>query len=285
MIKKILSNLLIAVGILFGIIFTGFIFSDGLINIILLFLFPFPLFLLGQWLRLGTVKFREGIAKYTLIFIQIAVLIPLLFLLFDYYNKLKSDTYERDGFLWFETSSSTVLDYIMVFLFITLVLILLSKALQGWTFGGKTVSLLMIGVLFASTVLFFITWDDYKGVHASDGIVVSSRTSKEEKNAWSSIDRVELIPFVKKRIANKYGTRQEFAWKYEFFLNDGSTITFEDMYLSEFNLHRSERVKEKIEEERIPLHINEMNSKTKKWYELELEVDHVNRAPFDKLFN
>ena len=285
MLKVIVGFLLIAAGLLYGVIFTEFIFSDGIFNIIILLLFPYPLFMFGQWLRLGTMKFKEKLLKYSLIFIQIAVLIPSIFILFDYYNKMKNNTYTREGFLWFETNSSPVLGYLTVLLIVTLVLLLLMRALHGWAYGGRIVSVLLSFVIVVSVFFLAITWNDYKAIDESEGIMISEWSGKQKKVEWSSVKEVKLIPYVKKQVANKYGVKKEFAWKFQFIKSDGAKINFETTHLSKFNVQRSLQVKEKIKEEKIPFIIADMDDETEKWYGLELEVDHMNRHPFDKLFN
>lgn len=285
MVKIIVGFLLIVIGVLYGVIFTGFIFSEGIFHILMLLVFSYPVFMLGQWLRIGTRRFKERLLKYSLIFIQVAVVIPTIFILFDYYIKMKSNTYTRKGFLWFETNSSSMLGYLTIFLLITLVLLLLMRAVHGWAYGGKKASILLLIVMAVSVLFFTITWNDYKAIDETEGIIISEWSGKEKNIEWSSIKEVKLVPFVKKQVANKYGEKKEFAWKYQFIGKEGEKVDFETTHLSKFNYQKSLQVKEKTAEEKIPLLIVEMDSETEKWYELELELDHIKREPFDELFN
>ncbi|QUW22987.1 hypothetical protein JSQ81_05280 [Sporosarcina sp. Marseille-Q4063] len=61
MIKKLLGILLIAAGTMFGFISIGLVFSDGLFNILFMIIFAYPLYILGQWMRLARRISRSSI--------------------------------------------------------------------------------------------------------------------------------------------------------------------------------------------------------------------------------
>lgn len=92
-------------------------------------------------------------------------------------------------------------------------------------------------------------------------------------------------PICPERVANKYSREPIFAWMFEFKQTNGNRISFKRTDLSTYNLQQSQRVKEQIQKENIPLTVGQMDEATKKWYELELDMDKLNPEPFNEFFN
>ena len=285
MIKKSVAVIIIIVALVFGITFTGLFYSEGIFSLVALFLFAFPMFLLGQWLRIGSREFKKTYIKLTTIFVQVTFLIPSIFLLFNEYSKMKNGIFLREGFLWFQSTSSPSVGMIGTLLLIVLVLSLMPKILFGWSYGGKTLTLTIVATVISSAIFLFVTWNDYKGIHETEGIIVSKWTENENTVSWSRIEKVEIIPFVKKRVSSKYSREPVFAWRFEFQSTTDDKITFEQLDLSEFNLKQSTKVKQHVKQQSIPISVEPMDESTKKWYNVELDIDKLDRTKFDELFS
>ncbi len=285
MVKKSIGIILIAAGLLGGITCTGLLFSEGIFSLFVLLLFAFPLFMVGQWFRFGSVEFKKTYIKFTAIFVQVTLLIPSIFLLFNEYSKMKNGTFSREGFLWFQSTSSPSVGMIGTLLLIVLVLSLMPKILFGWSYGGKALSLTIVATVISSAVFLFVTWNDYKGIHETEGVVVSKWTGSSDTVNWNEIENVEIIPFVKKRISSKYSREPVFAWRFEFQLTSGDKISFEQLDLSEFNLKQSTKVKQHVKQRNIPISVKPMDESAKKWYNVELDIDQLDRTKFDALFS
>ncbi|REB05548.1 hypothetical protein DVB69_14845 [Sporosarcina sp. BI001-red] len=285
MLKKGIGILLIAGGIIFGVTCTGLLFTEGIFYFFLLFLLAFPLFMAGQWLRIGQTLRKQSLVKFTSIFVQVTLLIPSIFLVFNNYAKLKNETFAREGFLWFQPTSSPTIGLIGTLLLIALVLSIMPKILFGWTHGGKQLTGLILSLFVLTAAFLFITWNDYQAIHEEEGIVVSTWWGKQQTVDWSSVESVEITPYVLKRVANKYSKEPVFAWMFEFKQTNGDRISFKRTDLSTYNLEQSQRVKEQIEKENIPLSVGQMDEATTKWYELELQMENLNPDPFNEFFN
>ena len=284
MIKKIIGTICIGAGLLLGITSTGLLFTEGIFSLFVMLIIAFPLFMLGQWLRIGAAEFRKKALKFIAIFVQVAFIVPSIFLLFNEYSKMKSGTFSREGFLWFQSTSSPNIAMVGTILLIVLVLSLMPKILFGWIYGGKALNVLIIATVILSALFLYVTWNDYKGIHETEGIVVSKWSGGGETISWTDIEEVKIIPFVKKRISSKYSQEPVFAWRFEFQTKNGEKVVFEQLDLSEFNLKQSNKVKNQVEKENIPVVMESMDDKTKKWYEIELEVDKLDRTAFDEFF-
>lgn len=239
----------------------------------------------GQWLRIGHTLTKQSLVRFTAIFVQVALLVPSIFLVFNNYSKLKNETFAREGFLWFQPTSSSAIGLIGTLLLIVLVLSIMPKILFGWTHGGKPLTGFILILFVLSAAFLYITWNDYQAIHEKEGIVVSAWWGKQQTVDWASVDSVEITPYVLKRVANKYSKEPVFAWKFEFKQADGNQISFKRTDLSTYNLEQSQRVKEQIQKENIPLSVGQMDEATTKWYELEMDLENLNPEPFNEFFN
>lgn len=282
--KKGIGILLIASGLIFGITCTGLLFTEGIFYLFLFILLAFPLFMVGQWLRIGHSLTKQILVKFTAIFVQVAFLIPSIFLVLNNYSKLKNETFAREGFLWFQPTSSSAIGLIGTLLLIVLVLSIMPKILFGWTHGGKPLTGFILSLFVLTVTFLFITWNDYQAIHEEEGIVVSTWWGKQQAVDWASVDSVEITPYVLKRVANKYSKEPIFAWRFEFKQSNGDQVSFKRTDLSTYNLEQSQRVKEQIQKENIPLSIGQMDEATTKWYELELELENLNPEHFNEFF-
>lgn len=259
-------------------------FSDGLINILLMIIIAYPLYIIGQWLRIGTEDFKVKYLRFTAAYFQFTIMIPTIFIMYDEYLKIKGGTLSRDDYLWFQITSSPDVHGLLTLVFIVFVLSVMPKTLFGWSFGGKKLTLFVIVMFIAFSSLLYVLWNDYRGIHEAEGIVTSRWTGAEEQIKWEDIESVTITPYIKRRVANEYGDELLFAWEFLFVEADGSRTEFEDWDLSEYSLKRSREVRDKIVEENIPLLFVEMDDNTRKYYESDLDIHKLNRAEFDEFF-
>ena len=284
MIKKFLGIILIGAGVIIGFTSTGLVFSDGLINILLMIIIGYPLYIIGQWMRIGTEDFKVKYLRFTAVFFQFLILIPTIFLLYDEYLKIKGGTLSREDYLWFQITSSPNVAGLLTIVFIVFVLSVMPKTLFGWSFGGKKLTLFVIVMFIAFSSFLYVLWNDYRGIHETEGIITSRWTGAEEQIKWEEIDSVTITPYIKRRVANEFGDELLFAWKFLFVEADGSRTEFEDWDLSEYSLNQAQGVRDKIVEENIPLLFVEMDDETRKYYESDLDIHKLNRTEFDAFF-
>ncbi|MCM3758367.1 hypothetical protein M3197_12930 [Sporosarcina aquimarina] len=96
LLKKGIGLLLIASEIIFGIYLYRSPFYG---RVFYLFLLAFPIFMAGQWLRIGHTLTKQSLVRFTAVFVQVALLVPSIFLVFNNYSKLKNEIFARAGFL------------------------------------------------------------------------------------------------------------------------------------------------------------------------------------------
>lgn len=285
LLKKGIGILLIASGIIFGITCTGLIFTEGISYLFLFFLLAYPMFMAGQWLRIGHSFTKLSMLRFTAIFVQAALLVPSIFLAFNKYAELKNETFMREGFLWFQPTSSTTVGLVGTILLIVLVLSIMPKILFGWAHGGKQLTGFILILFFFTSAFMYVTWNDYQAIHEKEGIIVSTWRGKQQTAEWSSLESVKITPYVMKRVANKYASEPVFAWKLDFKQKNGDRISFKRIGLSNYYIQQAQHVKEQIQKERIPLSVEAMDAATTKWYNLELELENLNAKPFNEFFN
>ncbi|QUW22986.1 hypothetical protein JSQ81_05275 [Sporosarcina sp. Marseille-Q4063] len=204
--------------------------------------------------------------------------------MYDEYSKLKGGTLSRVDYLWFELTSSPNVSGLLIAVFIIFVLSLFPKILFGWPHGGKKLTLFVIVMLITFSSMLYVLWNDYRGIHETEGIVTSRWTGAEEQIKWEQIESVTITPYMKKRQKGKYRYDLSFTWNFLFVETNGSRTEFEKMGLSEYHLYEARAVKDKIVKENIPLLVVEMDDKTRKYYETDLDIHKLNRKKFDEFF-
>lgn len=172
--KKGLGIFLIACGIILGITCTGLLFTEGIVYLFIFTLIALPVFMAGQWLRIGHALTKQSLLNFTVVFVQVALLIPSIFLVFEEYAKLKNETFAREGYLWFQPTSSSTVGLIGTLLLIVLVLSIIPKVLFGLTHGGKQLTGFILGMFVLTATFLYITWNDYQAIHETEGIIVST---------------------------------------------------------------------------------------------------------------
>ena len=284
MITRFLGNILVCAGGIFGIIGTGLMFSDGLHYILFMIIMAYPLYILGQWMRIGTRDFKVKYLRFTVAYFQFVILIPSMFILYADYLEIKGETLSRENYLWFQLTSSPDVAGWLTLVFIIFVVSVMPKIIFGWSYGGKKLTLFVVVMFLTFSSSLYVLWNDYRGIHETEGIVTSSWIGAGEQIKWEEIESVTMTPYVKKRSLNQHRFELLFTWEFSFVEADGSRTEFEKWGLSENGLNQSREVRDKIVEENIPLLFVEMDDKTRKYYELDLDIEKLDRAEFDEFF-
>jgi len=275
--RKVVGMIVIIISIIFGMTTVGIAEPDDLFATAIMYLMIglFPFFL-GFYVMNGKYKLKEALPMFR-IYTGVTIFIPLVLQLADYLTNGKNERLSTPSDIYLDILGGSewifYLHYIPAFFaFITF--------LGLYMFGRKNLPnyapYLFIISLILTIGLTFFTKDDYRAIR-EEGLF-SSIQGKDEKVAWTEIEKVYLSGFVSRDGYSKTATAS-FKWEYIFHLKNGGQIVYGPFGYSEYHLTVSHAIKNKIMEERLAMSSDFITEK--EWGYIEVDMDYESGDPND----
>lgn len=275
---------LILMGIFMGIFSMSQLTTDFWLSLFMLSVFSFGLYILGQRLRLPKSDFKKSLAKLIGAFVVGVVLAPGFLFYIENRSDLLEKMYDADRAFFFFRSGSVNHFALIILVYFVLIWLFGYKVFHGWKAGGR----LLNGFLITLTIFFFgyqiVTFDSYSGIHKERGFVSKNWNEDENRIPFESIQEFKIDPFVDYGAVSNPSDETEFNWRLIIVPIDGEEFVYNTQSIAGNWLPKSKALQERAMHENIPFTILPMDDKTLKWYELDLKLAEVNRAPYDEFF-
>ena len=282
--KKIVGFMLIGLSIIIGFSSVLNIFPNGIALLLVLVCVSVPLYLLGHLLRTNRKMMKVKWKLWMSAYLFIIIIIPTLLYTITNYEELKELTFSSEQFILFDSTSANSLKGFSV-VFVISLLVLISIRLFSADIQRKWIVNLLISMTVLIYVCFqYIMWDDYRGIHETEGLVNHKWNGDEYSIPWHEVEEVTVTPYIKYADLNRPDDDTHISWKMTFTAQNGEVIVYRFSSLYEEPLQKGNRVKEIATARHIPFKVSTMSEKERKWYELELELNELQREPFDVFF-
>lgn len=282
--KSKFGILLIGLSIVIGFSSVLTIFPNLIALLFVLVCVSVPLYLLGHLLRTNPKMMKVKWKLWMSAYLFIIIIIPTLFYTMTNYEKLKELTLSSEQFILFDSASENSFSGLS-FVFAILLLVLISIRLFSADIQRKWIVNLLIGMTVLVYVSFqYIMWDDYRGIHETEGLVNHKWNGDEYSIPWHEVEKVTVTPYIKYAKLNRPEDDTYISWKMTFTAKYGEVIVYRFSSLYEDHLQKGIRVKEIATAKQTPFIVSKMSEKERKWYELELELNELQREPFDVFF-
>lgn len=260
------------------------IFPNLIALLLVLVCVSVPLYLIGHLLRTNPKMMKVKWMPLMSAYLFIIIIIPTLFYAMTNYEKLKELTLSNEQFILFDSASENSFSSLS-FVFVILLLVLISIRLFSADIQRKWIVNLLIGMTVLVYVSFqYIMWDDYRGIHETEGLVNHKWNGDEYSIPWHEVEKVTVTPYIKYADLNRPDDDTYISWKMTFSARNGEVVVYRFSSLYEEPLQKGYRVKEIASATHIPFIVSTMSEKERKWYELELELNELQRKPFDVFF-
>jgi len=282
---KTLGYGFIIFGIFMGIYYTSQIYTDFYLSLFLIFLFSFPIYMLGQRLRVTSLEFKKGFIQFIGIFLLSAVITPGFLFYIEKQEEVLSMIYDAEKNFYYFSASTGMQMAIVLGLFIVIVMLKGYKVSHGWRTGSHLPTILIVIL----TILFFgyqyVTFDAYTGFHKELGYVTKEWNEEEKYLSYDEIDSFTVQPYVHYGRLSDPTDETKFYWKFIITPENGESFTLFTSSVSEYEIDSSSvQLKKKAQDENIPFYILPMDEEIRKWYELELKLTKANPKPYSEFF-
>lgn len=275
--KKKFGILIIAFGAVFS------FYEDAKGSPFIILLISFPLYIIGQMMRTNLIKMRRSGLRWIWAYVYGVILIPGLLLSLEGYERLKENAFSNNHFIIFETASNQKMNGFSI-LFILILMLLLAFPFYDTTLKIKAgIAMGAIIVMFIYAGYQYVMWMDYRGVHEVDGLITHPWKGKEEIIPYTDVEQIVIRPFVRPGSISDPSIKAYFGWHVIFVTEDAQEISYR-LTLNKFSLARSNAVKQLAHSKGIPFHILSMNEEQFKEFDLQLELNDLQKEPYYQFF-
>lgn len=242
----------------------------------------FLLFLLGYYLKMGREVFRRKVLRLSAIYAAV-MMIPLLFLQYEYYYDVKESLFRDHQFITFKAGAKHSIGSIGIFVGLAGILFIFIRLFSDIK-RKYIVSALAIACFAAYAAIQVATLTEYEGIHDEKGLVFHSWNGKEEQIGWNELESVTVVPGVHHGRMSDPSDETYFLWELVFHTKSGEQIIYDSYTISNHSLQENQMIKKKVSEQGIAFYVQEMTEETKKWYQFDIELEKVDPKPFHEIF-
>lgn len=284
MMMKVIGYTFIVFGIMFGIYFTSQLFEDFWLSLLLIVIFSYGLYLIGQRLRLTNENFKKSFVKLTGAFIVGVVLAPGFLFYIQNQSDVLEQVYNAEKEFFFFNSGTGSNATIVFFVFFILIMLLGYKVTHGWKTGGHflTVGIVVLFVFFFGYQ--YVTFDSYSGIHKERGYVSKEWNETEKRLSFESIKEFRIEPFVSYGKLSNPADETRFLWHLIIVPVDGKEFIYNTQSVDGSWLAKYEALQQKAAEENIHFSVMPMNSETYKWYQIDLDLSGKDSQAYNEFF-
>jgi hypothetical protein len=281
--RKLVGIVIIAFGLLMG-LFCAFGFHQEIILAnIMLWIISLPLYIIGQIIRTSKSEFKYRGKRWVAIYLFFFFILPLLFYLYGFYNDLKETTFIDEQFIIYEPSSGMLGD-LSLGGFMILISLFGGRFLHPDLKRKGLLNALIIGTVIFLIGFNYLMFSDYRGVHEVKGLVTSNWKGEMQTIPYDEIESVYLEPYVHYANLSNSSDETGFAWKLTFQPSHKKEVVYHFAILTVFGLEETIAIKKLALENHIPFIIGEMNQETLKWFDLDLELEELDKKRYYELF-
>ncbi|RDW17278.1 hypothetical protein [Oceanobacillus chungangensis] len=259
--------------------------EDIILSNIILWIISLPLFISGQIIRTSKSEFKYRGKRWVSIYIFFFFIFPLLIYLYGYYNDLKENTFVDEQFIIYQPTSGSLGDLSLV------VFMILISLFAGRFLNPDLKRKGLLNVLIIVTIIFLIGFNyfmfsDYRGIHEEKGLVCSNWKGERHIISYEEIESVYVEPYVHYARLSSTSDETRFAWKMTFQTNNQKNeVVYHFPIMSVFGLEQTMDMEKVSMENDIPFIIGEMSQESLKWFDLDLELEGLDKERYYELFH
>ena len=258
--------------------------EDIIIANIMLWIISFPLYISGQIIRTSKSEFKYRGKPWVLIYIFFFFILPLLFYFDGNYHDFKKNTFVDEQFIIYEPSSGSLGDWSLG-VFIILIFLFAGRFLNPELKRKWLLNVMIIGTIIFLIGFNYFMFSDYRGIHEEIGLVSSNWKGEKDIISYEEIESVYVEPYVHYRALSNTNDETRFSWKVTFQPNNQKNeVVYQFSMMSEFNLEQTIDLKKIAMENDIPFNIGEMSQETLKWFDLDLELEGLDKERYYEFF-
>ncbi|MCH7322136.1 hypothetical protein LZ480_09560 [Solibacillus sp. MA9] len=195
--KKLLGVMLICLSIIIGFSSVVNIFPNMIALLLVLGCISIPLYLFGHLLRTSRYLMKVNWIRWMSAYVFVIIIIPTLFYTLINYEQLKLLYFNSEQYILFESASEHNLKGLSLG-FIMILLLLISIRF----FNDDIKHMWLINIFICMTILVYvgyqyIMWDDYRGIHETEGLVKHKWTGDRYSILWTELDKITVTPYIK----------------------------------------------------------------------------------------
>lgn len=281
--RKLAGIVIIAFSIFLGLA-CAIVFHEEIIGAnIILWIISLPLYISGQIVRTSKSEFKHQGKRWVAIYLFFFFILPLLFYLYEFYHDLKEKIFIDEQFIIYEPSSG-MLGELSLGGFMILICLFGARFLNP---GLKRKGLL--NSIIVTTVIFligfnYLMFSDYRGIHEEKGLVSSNWKGEVQMISYDEIENIYLEPYVHYASLSNTSDETRFVWKLTFQPSQQKEVVYHFATLTESGLEQTIAIKKLALEKNVHFIIGEMNQETLEWFNLDLELEGLEKERYYELF-
>ncbi|RDW20256.1 hypothetical protein CWR48_06030 [Oceanobacillus arenosus] len=258
--------------------------EDIIFASIVFWLISLPLYISGQIIRTSKSEFKHRGKHWVSIYIFFFFILPLLFYLYEFYNHLKEDTFVNEQFIIYEPASG-ILGDLSLGVFLILISLFAGRFLNPGLKRKGLLNAMIIGTLIFLAGFNYFIFSDYRGIHEDKGLVSSNWKGEEQIISYEEIASVHVEPYVHYANLSSRSDETRFVWKVIFQSNSPKNeVVYHFSGMSEFRLEQTIDLRKIAMENNIPFIMGDMSQETVKWFDLDLELEELDKERYYELF-
>lgn len=280
-VRKLLGVVIIALSLVLGLSCAIFFQEDMVFANIIFWIISVPLYISGQIIRTSKSEFKHRGKRWVFIYIFFFWIFPLLIYLYDYYNDFKESIF-LDEFITYEPSSGMLGD-LSLGVFLILITLFAVRFLNPDLKQKGLFNIIIIGTAIFLIGFNYYMFSDYRGIHKEKGLVSSDWKGERHITSYEEIERVYLKPYVHYVNLSNTSDETRFVWKVIFQPRNQNEVVYH-FQMTESNLEQTIDIKKIAIENDISFLIEDMNQETLKWFNLDLELEELEKDRYYGLF-
>lgn len=250
----------------------------------MLWLISVPLYIMGQIIRTSKSEFKYRGKRWLSIYIFCFFILPLLIYLHVFYNDFKESTFVDEHYIIFESASSSLGD-LSIGVFVILIFLFAGRFLNPELKRKRLLNVTIIGTILFLIGFNYFLFSDYRGIHEEKGLISSDWKGKKHILSFEEIESVYVKPYVHYASLSNTADETRFVWKVIFQpIQQNDDVAYYFPMMSESNMEQTIAIQKIAMENDIPFIVEEMDQKTLKWYEIDLELEGLENERYDELF-
>ncbi|HEY4554127.1 MAG TPA: hypothetical protein VIG80_13130 [Bacillaceae bacterium] len=243
----------------------------------------FPIYLAGHLVRTSKAEFKFKARRWAGIYVCVVALIPFIFYQFLSYEERKWNAISDGQYILYEPGSNGWGAFSII-LMMVLILLTIGNFFNPKLKRRKLLASITISVAMIYGGFQYMMWKDYRGVHEELGLISQSWSGKRTVMSFDDLAGIYIVPSVHRASLNNPSDETEFIWNLIFIDQDGERTSYLFRGLSQERLDSALQIKDIAHLKNIPFQVGEMDNKTRKWFELEFELNELEKEPFYRFF-
>ena len=281
--KKLVGIVIIAFSSFLGFACAIAFQQEIIVANIMLWIISLPLYIIGQIIRTSKSEFKHQGKRWVAIYLFFFFILPLLFYLYGFYNDLKETTFIDEQFIIYEPSSG-MLGELSLGGFLILICLFGSRFLNPDLKRKGLLNSIIIGTVIFLIGFNYLMFSDYRGIHEEKGLVSSNWKGERQMISYDEIESVYLEPYVHYANLSNKNDETRFLWKLTFQPRYKNEVVYYFPILTESGLEETIAIKKLALENDVDFIIGEMNQATLKWFDLDLELEGLEKERYYELF-